>query len=111
MIETVVLNYLSGELNVPCYMEMPGNPPDTFIVIEKTGSSVLNRITKANFAIQSYAPSLYEAAALNEEVKTAMDGMIERDDISKVELNSDYNYTDTAMKAYRYQAVFVLTYY
>ena len=46
-----------------------------------------------------------------EEVKAAMEGMIERDDISKIQLNSDYNYTDTAMKYYRYQAVFIVTYY
>jgi hypothetical protein len=40
-----------------------------------------------------------------------MEAMIERNDISRVGLNSDYNYTDTAMKQYRYQAVFVVVYY
>jgi hypothetical protein len=92
-------------------MEMPEDPTGQFVIIDKTGSSVTNRITKANFAIQSYADSLYDAAALNEQVKAAMDSMLEMDTISKVELNSDYNFTDTDLKAYRYQAVFVLTYY
>lgn len=112
MIEKTVLDYLLVALYpVDCYMEMPEEPSDTFVIIEKTGSSVSNRITKANFAIQSYAPSLAEAATLNELVKVAMEAMIELDSISRVELNSDYNYTDTELKAYRYQAVFVITYY
>lgn len=111
MIEKTILNYLSECISVPCYMEMPEELPAAFIVIEKTGSSVSNRITKATFAIQSYAQTLYEAACLNEQVKEAMDAIIELDSISKCELNSDYNYTDTALKAYRYQAVFVITHY
>ena len=111
MIETVVLNYLNNALTPPCYMEMPEDPSGSFVIIDKTGSSVTNRITKANFAIQSYADTLYDAAALNEQVKAAMESMIELDTISKVELYSDYNFTDTDLKAYRYQAVFVLTYY
>ena len=112
MIEQRLLEYLNSSLSpVPCYMEMPEDPTGQFVIIDKTGSSVTNRITKANFAIQSYADTLYDAAALNEQVKAAMESMIELDTISKVELNSDYNYTDTALKAYRYQAVFVLTYY
>lgn len=111
MIEVTLLNYLSSALSVPVYMEMPEESTGSFVIIDKTGSAILNRITKATFAIQSYADSLYDAAVLNEAVKTAMGAMIERDDISKVELNSDYNYTDTALKAYRYQAVFVITYY
>ena len=112
MIEKTVLDYLLVALYpVACYMEMPEEPSGTFVIIEKTGSSVSNRIAKANFAIQSYAPSLAEAATLNESVKAAMEAMAERNDISRVELNSDYNYTDTELKAYRYQAVFVITYY
>ena len=112
MIEQRLLEYLNSSLSpVPCYMEMPEDPTGQFVIIDKTGSSVTNRITKANFAIQSYADTLYEAAELNERVKEAMDSMLELDTISKVELNSDYNFTDTDLKAYRYQAVFVLTYY
>jgi hypothetical protein len=111
MIEERILGYLDAALSVPVLMEMPEDESDSFVVIEKIGSSITNRITKATFAIQSYGASLYDAAALNEQVKEAMDSMIVRDDISKVELNSDYNYTDTALKHYRYQAVFVVTYY
>ncbi|OOV85805.1 hypothetical protein BTA35_0216720, partial [Oceanospirillum linum] len=63
------------------------------------------------FAFQSYAPSMYEAAVLNEAVKETVEGMIELDEISKIKLNSDYNYTDTTTKEYRYQAVFDMNHY
>lgn len=111
MIEKRLLDYLSAALDVPCHMEMPDTVSGQFVVIEKTGTYQLNKITQATFAIQSYAPTLYDAALLNEQVKAAMEDLVERDDISRVQLNSDYNYTDTAMKRYRYQAVFVVTYY
>lgn len=111
MIEEVILNHLSSALDVPVYMEMPEDCGGSFVVIEKTGSSSVNRITSATFAIQSYGATLYEAAQLNESVKSAMAAAIERDDIARVALNSDYNYTDTELKAYRYQAVFVVVYY
>ena len=111
MIEKRLLDYLSAALDVPCHMEMPEKVSGQFVVIEKTGTYQLNKITQATFAVQSYAPTLYDAALLNEQVKAAMEDLVERDDISKLQLNSDYNYTDTAMKRYRYQAVFVVTYY
>ena len=38
-------------------------------------------------------------------------GLIEEDDIIEVELQSDYNFTDTETKEYRYQAVFNVTHY
>ena len=37
--------------------------------------------------------------------------MIDLDRVTKVSLNSDYNYTDTTTKHYRYQAVFNVTHY
>lgn len=111
MIEAVVLDYLSGCLQVPVYMEVPENPPDTYVVIEKTGSGRENWIDSAVMAIQSYAASLYEVATLNEQVKAAMDAIIELPEISRSELNSDYNYTDTTTKRYRYQAVYDLVHY
>lgn len=39
-----------------------------------------------------------------------MDAMPYNTDISKAKLNSDYNYTDTTTKSYRYQAVYDLVF-
>ncbi len=111
MIETIVLDYLSEALNAPAFMEVPENPPGEFVVVEKTGGPEEDHIKFATLAIQSYAASLYEAALLNESVKSAMDNLAALDVICRVSLNSDYNFTDTASKQYRYQAVFDLIYY
>lgn len=110
MIEKIVKDYLKEALNVGTYLEVPQNE-STFLVVEKTGSSKDNHIFTATIAVQSCAPSLYEAAQLNESVKSAMEDIIELKEICNCDLNSDYNYTDTEMKVYRYQAVFDLTHY
>lgn len=112
MIETVLLNYLNtAELSAAVYMEQPKVKPEAFFVLEKTGGSQINHINESNFAIQSNAPSLAMAAEMNEEIKAAMLDAITLDEISRVEINGDYNYTDATTKQYRYQAVFVITHY
>ena len=111
MIEKIILDYLTDKLTEPVYMEEPEAKPATFVLIEKTGGGKTNHISSATIAVQSYAPSMYEAAALNERVKAAMENAITLDEIVKVTLNSDYNYTNTASKRYRYQAVFDVIFY
>lgn len=111
MIETVIRNYLVDRLNCPVYLEVPANIPGKYVTLEKTGSGLTNHIKRATFAIQSYAPSMFEAAELNEAVKSAMAEAVELDDIARSHLESDYNYTDQTRKAYRYQAVFDLVHY
>ena len=106
MIEIIIKNYLAEKLSVPVVLEVPADLPS-----EKTGSSREERIDRAMLAIQSYAPSMYEAARLNERVKVAMDSAAELDAVSASRLNSDYNFTDTTTKRYRYQAVYDLVYY
>lgn len=110
MIEKVVLDYLKVNLKVPVYPEKPETEPKRYVLIEKTGSTREDFVFSATFAIQSYAESLLEACKLNEEVKKAMDSMIALDTIGKAQLNTDYNFTDTTKKKYRYQAVYDLTY-
>ena len=111
MIEKVLYDYLSDELNTDVYMTRPEEEPDTYVVIEKTGSTKQNHLSTATFAIQSYAPTLFDAASLNETVKEAVEASIRLDTITKAELNTDYNFTDPSRKQPRYQAVFVITHY
>lgn len=110
MIEKVVLDYLTGKLGIPVFLEMPVDVPPVFIIIEKTGGSMEDKIFSATFAVQSIAATLYQAAELNERVLTAMLDIVELDDIFASHLNSNYNFTDPDTKLYRYQAVFNLVY-
>lgn len=111
MIEKIYIDYLGQQLSVPVYMERPVSPPDEYVIIQKTGSSKQNQICSATIAFQSYAKSLYAAALLNESVKAAVESSVELPEISRAKLNSDYNFTNTASKQYRYQAVFDVTHY
>lgn len=107
MIEKTILDYMTNKLSCPVVMERDGQTAP-FVLIEKTGGGREDRINLASMAFQSYGASLYEAAELNEQVKTIMDD-IELDTVS-ASLNSDYNFTDTSTKEYRYQALFDIRY-
>ncbi|NQI84086.1 hypothetical protein HO589_01815 [Streptococcus suis] len=111
MIEVITLNFLTEHLSVPVYTEHQTQMPDHFVIFEKTSGGKRNHLNQATLAIQSYGQSLEEASFLNEEVKKVVEKMVELPVISKVELNSDYNFTDTETKRYRYQAVVDFIYF
>lgn len=111
MIEQTIRDYLSSVLEAPVWLEVPPRPPDRFVLLEKTGSGQTDHINRATLAVQSYGATLHQAAELNEQVKAAMLEAVALPELGAVRLNSDYNFTDTASKRYRYQAVFDLTHY
>lgn len=110
MIEKTVLDYLSDELSVTVYMEVPEDVPASYVIIEKTGGGMSDQIWTATLAIKSIAATLYAAATLNETVIDAMLHITDTEDVSACSLNSNYNFTDTTSKEYRYQAVFDVVY-
>ncbi len=110
MIETLLIDYLSEHLEVFVGMEAPEQTTD-YVLVDKTGSSRNNHIITSSFAIQSYGATLYDAMLLNQEVTEVMEGLIEFDQITRVELETDYNFTNTATKQYRWQAVYSITHY
>ena len=111
MIEIIILNHLKSKLPESVQLEKPSSQTGNYVVFEKTSSGKSNHLPSATFAFQSYGKSLYEAAELNERVKNAVESLIELDEIRGVTLNSDYNFTDTTTKEYRYQAVYDIRYY
>lgn len=111
MVELIVKKHIEKVLSVQVYMEVPAEMPETFVTIEKTGSGRSNHLDSATFAVQSWARSMQKAAELNQQVKKAMDSLTEEAEISHAKLSTDYNFTDTSTKMYRYQAIYDLTYY
>lgn len=111
MIEIIIKKYLDEHLTVSSFLEKVEDMPNSYVLFEKTGSSKSNYLSSSTFAFQSYAPSMYEAAKLNEELKGIVEQLIILDEVSGVSLNSDYNFTDTETKEYRYQAVFDINHY
>lgn len=112
MIEKIVQDWLE-DAGFRAWLEMPDPyPGGSFVLIEKTGSTPREPgLSAATLALQSYAPSMYEAAALNQQVKASMEELRGQADICRIRCNSDYNFPDTVRKQYRYQAVFDILYY
>lgn len=110
MILTELLQYLNEHLDVNVYAEAPEELTD-YVLIEQTGSSRNNHIITTTVAIQSYGASLLDAMILNGEVEMAMVDFAQLPQITRVELETDYNFTNTTTKQYRWQAVYDITHY
>ena len=110
MIAKDLLDYLGEALSVGVYMESPEELTN-YVLLDQTGSSRNDHIVTTTIAVQSYAPSLYEAMVLNESVKEAMEGFAQLANVTRAELDTDYNFTNTTTKQYRWQAVYNITHY
>lgn len=113
MIEDILINALNERLTAPCYAEVPKDPPSAYYIVEKTGGRIENHIRSAILAIESCSiSSMVEASSMNEcLIECMLYNVVKLEDIASVSLNSDYNFTDSTTKTYRYQAVFEVVYY
>lgn len=109
VIEALVRAFLAERLPVPVFCEASDEP--SYALIERTGGEERNGVRAATLAVQSYAETLLGAAELNELVKAAMESLPEHSGVGGCHLINDYNWTDTATRRYRYQAVFRVTHY
>ena len=111
-IEKKIIEYLRESLATDrVYGEEPDSPEGEFFVVDKTGSSTTDRLCTSTVAIKSYADTKSKASDLNEELKAIMPGIVAGKGVSSCRLVSDYNFTNTAKKQHRYQAVFNLTHH
>ena len=85
MIEVTLITYLTGKTSAGSnvFAERPNEIPSEYILIDKTGSSVDNKIMTSTIAIQSVSDSMqngsmFGAMSLNEEVKDAMDQYLDQ---------------------------------
>lgn len=106
MIEKTLLDHLSSRLDVPVGLEVPAKAPERFVVLMKSDSRREDFLYRSMFLVRSYGKTLMEAAELNELAKEAMFAATELPEVSGCYLTGDYIFTDTALKRYRYQAVF-----
>lgn len=115
VIEATIIAYLTehDDVSYPVYGDTPpGDTPSSYHLVQKTGNSAHDHLHTAQIVIQSVTTeSKLTAAAMNETVVSAMaDFAASESSVSACRLNSDYDFTDTTTKRYRYQAVFDVTY-
>lgn len=110
MIEKTVLQFLDEHLDEDVACERTGQTAP-FVLLEKTGSGRVNLLNRSTFAMQSYGATMLRAIELNERVKEVAHNLTELDTVTSVRLVSDYNFTDSETKEYRYQAIFDIYHY
>ena len=112
MIEEIIIHYLGHEQALPVYAELPGDPPDEYILLQRTGGAEENLIREATVAVQTVTTeSRFRAAQLAEALRTTMLGIVSRREIFHCSVNAGpYDFTDSTTKAYRYQTVYTLYY-
>ena len=111
MIETVLRDYAAAALQVPVFLEIPAAPPARFVVLKRSGAGRERFLENGYLIADSYAESLFEAASLNEKVKSVLDSLDTLDEVGMVQLSADYPVIDTDNKRYRYQAVYEINHY
>lgn len=111
MIEKIIRDYLLTVLSVPVYIEVPPNPPDSYVEIERTGGGVDEHIRNAQVVVACYGPTMLEAATLQERVLETLPNIATGEKVSACYVNSEYNATDTTTKRYRFEAYFNIVYY
>lgn len=103
MIEIKIRKYLEDKLKVPVYMEHRDKEKGSYIIMEKLGGTMRDQIYRSSYAFQSYGDRMLDALKLNDRLVQAM---LNYPDCGASKLDSNYNFTDTSTKKYRYQAVF-----
>lgn len=112
MIETQVLNYLKSALVTnDVYLETPDTLPDEFVVFQIIDRSRENFIDAVTIRFWSYGNSKVSAANLDQALREAMFEIPDViDNISASRLGGSGDVFDSALKMYRYQSYFNLTY-
>ena len=112
-IEERLIAYLGDNVDVGVFAERPKSSElsPSYILIEKLGGGKEDHVRNASIAIQSVAPTMLEAIKLNELVLACMPKMYGYPGIVSIAYDTDYNFTDTSTKEYRYQALYDIKYY
>lgn len=113
LIEQMLIDWLnSRDYGVTAYADVPNPRPESFITVERTGGEdTQGFLDNPDVAVQFWAKSRYEAAALAAEVdsdirRNLVDGSV----ITKCSRNSLTNFP-SAENEPRYQAVYNITMY
>jgi len=112
MIEVMIIDYLMSKhirgIDENVYAEVPLNPPDQYLVIQRIASTKENGIYSATITINAISQkSLLTAMQICHEVVDVMENMAAETDIYASRFDAAYNNTNPTTKEYRYQASFV----
>lgn len=107
-IELAIIDYLKELVEWPVVADVPNPRPERFVRIERTGGSDLERyVDQPTVAVQSWAPTRFEASVMAQDVDALLLDMPgEVMNVMSCERNSLYNFPDPDSKQARYQGVY-----
>ena len=111
IIEVIIRDYLKNIFDCPVYADVPQDPGERYITIERTGGGQVDYIRDATIAVQCTAKTRLETIKLHETVIQAMLEITTLDAIGGIDLSGESDYTDLSIKEYRYQSVYDIRYY
>ena len=112
MIEKTIRDFLASK-GYEAYVQIAPTQAhgNRYVVIQRTGTSLSNLVSGARIVVQSYAPTLYEAGTMSDELICLMCyRLTETKNISACRLENAYPQIDLRTKENRYQTVFYVTY-
>lgn len=111
VIEQTIRDYLLTKLqNVPIEVTEPTNAPSKYVVFDVIDQGMEDHIWAVTVEFFSYGASVWEASALNEELKAAMLNIVELDDIFSCRIGGGGSDFNNEQKRYRYRTYFNLYY-
>lgn len=109
-IEATVIGWLNDQnLGVTAYGGVPANRPARFVTVERTGGPLDAFRDLPNLAIQAWAQTASDAAALADTIRHALPTLTNVEQIARVNIGSTYNWPDPLSGQPRYQTIVTLT--
>lgn len=98
------------QAGVPVSGCVPHPMPDQFVTVELTGSGRVDQIDRPTLTVLSWSTTRADALDLFERVNAAMLAAAQNWEVSRVELETGYNDTDTETHRPRYHARYGIVY-
>nr|DAY05851.1 MAG TPA: tail completion protein [Caudoviricetes sp.] len=89
---------------VKAFVQVPATRPEKFVTIERTGGKIDAFSDSPTFAVQAWAPTKAEAAALAEQTAAAIDSWPKTEaSVADAAVESLYDFADPDSRSQRFQ--------
>lgn len=89
---------------VKAFVQVPASRPEKFVTVERTGGKIDAFSDSPTFAVQAWAPTKAEAAALAEQTASAIDSWpMTEPSVADATVESLYDFADPDSRSQRFQ--------
>ena len=110
IIEKIIRDYLMENLTAPIVTETPTADLAEYVTFRVYDRAKQDQIEMATVEFECYSDSKYNAATLDEDLRTAMENIVSLNDIMGARFGGGSDEIDSTLKRYRYRSFFNLYY-